>query len=101
MSVPRGAALPPEQFERIAKALSDPRRFEILELIAGREECACRLLVDRLPVAQATVSHHLKELVVAGLLEDRQEGQAKFFRLRRPVLDAYVAEVQRRLRTGG
>lgn len=100
MSATRSAVIPQEQFERIAKALSDPRRFEILELIAGREECACKLLVDRLPVAQATVSHHLKELVVAGLVEERQEGQSKFFRLRRPVLEGYMAEVQRRLKTG-
>lgn len=100
MSATRSTALPAEQFERIAKALSDPRRFEILELIASREECPCRLLVERIPVAQATVSHHVKELLVAGLLEERQEGQAKFFRLRRQVLEAYFEEVQRRLRFG-
>lgn len=98
MTPTRSAALPPGQFERIAKALSDPRRFEILELIAAREECPCRLLVDRLPVAQATVSHHVKELMVAGLLEERQEGQAKYYRLRRPALEGYWQEVRRRLR---
>jgi ArsR family transcriptional regulator, arsenate/arsenite/antimonite-responsive transcriptional repressor len=86
------------QFDRIAKALADPRRFQILERIAAMAECPCRTIVEELPVAQATVSHHLKELVVAGLLTERQEGQAKFFCLRREVLTDYFAEAARRLR---
>jgi len=98
MPTTRSTALAPGQFERIAKALADPRRFEILELISARAECPCRVLVERLPVAQATVSHHLKELVVAGLLEERQEGQAKHFQVRREVLCAYFEEAARRLR---
>lgn len=89
--------LGPGQFERIAKALADPRRFEMLSTIASRDEVACRLLVERFPVAQATVSHHLKELVVAGLVDERQEAQAKFYRLRRDILEAYQGELRRRL----
>ena len=99
MSTTREAGLAPGQFERIAKALSDPRRFEILELIAGRAECPCRVLVEGIPLAQATVSHHLKELVVAGLIMDRQEGQSKYFTIRREILAAYFAEAGRRLKT--
>ena len=48
-------------------------------------------------MAQATVSHHLKELVVAGLVDERQEAQAKFYRLRRDILEAYQGELRRRL----
>ncbi len=100
MATSRTAGLTVGQFERIAKALADPRRFEILELISARTECPCRVLVEKLPVAQATVSHHLKELVVAGLLDERQEGQAKHFCVRREVLNAYFEEAARRLRLG-
>lgn len=86
------------QFQRIAKALADPRRFEILEVIAaaGTELC-CGEVVECFPVAQATVSHHLKELVDAGLVEARAEGQFKLLRARPEVLEEYMSELQRRL----
>jgi ArsR family transcriptional regulator, arsenate/arsenite/antimonite-responsive transcriptional repressor len=89
--------LGPGQFERVAKALADPRRFEMLSTIASKHEVACRLLVDRFPVAQATISHHLKELLGAGLVDERREAQAKFYRLRRDTLEAYQSELRRRL----
>jgi ArsR family transcriptional regulator len=86
------------QFQRIAKALSDPRRFEILEVIAesGMELC-CGAVVERFPVAQATISHHLKELVDAGLVEARSEGQFKYLSARSDVLEEYTSELRRRL----
>jgi ArsR family transcriptional regulator len=86
------------QFQRIAKALADPRRFEILEVIAsaGNEMC-CGAVVECFPVAQATVSHHLKELIDAGLVETRAEGQFKYLRSRPEALTEYIAELQRRL----
>jgi ArsR family transcriptional regulator len=86
------------QFQRIAKALSDPRRFEVLEVIAesGMELC-CGAVVERFPVAQATISHHLKELVDAGLIEARSEGQFKYLSARTDVLEEYTSELRRRL----
>jgi ArsR family transcriptional regulator len=86
------------QFQRIAKALSDPRRFEILEVIAeaGSKLC-CGAVVERFPVAQATISHHLKELVDAGLVEARSEGQFKYLSARTDVLEEYTNELRRRL----
>jgi ArsR family transcriptional regulator len=86
------------QFQRIAKALSDPRRFEVLEVIAesGRELC-CGAVVERFPVAQATISHHLKELIDAGLVEARSEGQFKYLSARSDVLEEYTNELRRRL----
>lgn len=89
------------QFQRIAKALADPRRFEILEVIAGagaeEEEMCCGEVVDRFPVAQATVSHHLKELTEAGLVETRAEGQFKYLRARPEVLAEYIEQLNRRV----
>ena len=87
----------PEQFTRIAKALADPRRFEILEMIAGDDEVPCKRMVEEFPVSQATISHHLKELANAGLIEARREGQCGHYRMRPGVLAGYLAEVQRRL----
>ena len=86
-----------DQFQRIAKALADPRRFEILEHIAQRAEVGCQRLCGCFPVRQATISHHLKELAGAGLVESRREGQFVYYRTRPAVLDAYMAELRRRI----
>ena len=86
-----------EQFTRIAKALADPRRFEILEMISGQDEVPCKRMVEEFPVSQATISHHLKELANAGLIEARREGQCGHYRIRPGVLAEYLTEVERRL----
>lgn len=86
------------QFQRIAKALADPRRFEIFqEMAAADDEMSCGCIVDKFPVAQATVSHHLKELTDAGLIEMRPEGQFRYCRARLDVLGEYIRELQRRV----
>lgn len=87
------------QFQKVAKALADPRRFEIFQTIAtadhkgmcGGEVC------EEFSVAQATVSHHLKELTEAGLLVQRSEGQFKFWTLKQETMKEYIAELQSRL----
>lgn len=81
------------QFERIAKALADPRRFALLESIAGEETYPCQQLCHDFPVTKATISHHLKELVRAGLVEAERQGQYMNYRVRRDVLAAYGAEL--------
>lgn len=89
-----------EQFQRIAKALADPRRFEILEHIARQAEVGCRRLCGCFPVRQATISHHLKELASAGLVDSRREGQFVYYRARPSVLDDYMAELRKRMVAG-
>lgn len=54
---------------RFAKALSHPARVAIIRLLSKQEACYCGDLVNELPIAQATVSQHLKELKDAGLIE--------------------------------
>ena len=86
------------QFELIAKALADPRRMALLETIAGeRATCPCARLTDLFPVSKATISHHIKELVRAGLVEARREGQFLHCEVRREVMRAYTAELLRRV----
>jgi ArsR family transcriptional regulator len=52
----------------LAKALGHPARVEILKMLSQSGECVCGVIVDRLPLAQATVSQHLKVLKGAGLI---------------------------------
>jgi ArsR family transcriptional regulator, arsenate/arsenite/antimonite-responsive transcriptional repressor len=63
-------------------ALGDPARVRIVNLVATRDEpmCACHL-IEPLDLSQPTVSHHLKRLVDAGLLEREQRGKWAYFSL--------------------
>jgi ArsR family transcriptional regulator len=62
------------------KALADPARVRIVNLLATSEEpvCACEF-IPALGLAQATVSHHLKKLTEAGLLDREQRGKWAYF----------------------
>lgn len=75
---------------RVAKALSDPTRFQLLRAIAGRAELSCQELVARFPLAQATVSHHLKILSGAGLVSVRKEGAFHHYRVVPEALDEHA-----------
>jgi DNA-binding transcriptional ArsR family regulator len=58
----------------LAKALAHPGRLRILEILGGRRGCICGGLVEAMPLAQSTVSQHLKELREAGLIRGEIEG---------------------------
>jgi len=58
----------------IAKALSHPARIQILKILTEMDVCMCGDIVELLPLAQATVSQHLKELKRVGLIKGDIEG---------------------------
>ena len=58
----------------LAKALGHPARVRILRLLLSHDACYCGEIVDELPLAQATVSQHLKVLKEAGLIVGEIEG---------------------------
>lgn len=58
----------------IAKALSHPARIKILKILKEMNVCMCGDIVEQLPLAQATVSQHLKELKRVGLIQGDIEG---------------------------
>jgi ArsR family transcriptional regulator, arsenate/arsenite/antimonite-responsive transcriptional repressor len=74
------------------KALGDPTRVRIVNAIArsGGEVCACDL-VEPSGLAQPTVSHHLKKLLDAGLLEREQRGKWAFYSLKRDAVEKLAA----------
>jgi len=63
-----------QRLSRWAKALSHPARIAILKVIAKRNACICGEIVELMPLAQATVSQHLKELKAAGLIKGTIDG---------------------------
>jgi len=73
----------------ILKALADPRRYELLERIASAGcPLGCSQALAALPISPATLSHHVKELETAGLIDVRREGKFHFLSLRPRVLEA-------------
>ncbi len=61
------------EFARLAKALGHPARVRILRLLLGREGCVCGEIVEEMPLAQSTVSQHLKVLKESGLIQGEVE----------------------------
>jgi DNA-binding transcriptional ArsR family regulator len=63
-----------EELAALAKALGHPARVQILRLLVRRAACICGDIVDELPLAQSTVSQHLKVLKEAGLVRGEIDG---------------------------
>lgn len=79
-----------ERLATVFKALGEPTRLRLVSLIAGHqgaEACVCDLTAP-VGLSQPTVSHHLKILVEAGLLERAQRGKWAYYRLVPTALDA-------------
>ena len=68
------------------KALAHPARLAIVRLLAERDECVCGEIVDDLPLAQSTVSQHLKALKEAGIVQGTVEGRSTCYCLDPSVL---------------
>lgn len=63
-----------EELAALAKALGHPARVQIIRILVRREACVCGDIVDELPLAQSTVSQHLKVLKDAGLVRGEIDG---------------------------
>jgi ArsR family transcriptional regulator len=81
-----------EATARVFKALADPHRVKVVNLLATSSDpvCVCEF-TGPLGLSQPTVSHHLKKLVAAGLLEREQRGTWAYYSLRRDALGGLAA----------
>lgn len=82
---------------KVFKALCDPNRLAILELLQSGEKCAC-VLLEQLDLKQSGLSYHMKILCESGLVESRQEGKWTHYRLSGQGRDEAV-ELLKRLTT--
>jgi predicted transcriptional regulator len=65
---------PIDMFAKVCKALGHPARIRILKYLKGENRCICGKIVEMLPLAQSTVSQHLKCLKEAGLIKGEVDG---------------------------
>jgi ArsR family transcriptional regulator, arsenate/arsenite/antimonite-responsive transcriptional repressor len=76
-----------------ARALSHPARVAILKALAEKKECICGDLVDVLPLAQSTVSQHLKALKDVGLIQGTIDGPRSRYCIDWKVFERYQREI--------
>jgi ArsR family transcriptional regulator len=84
-----------DHFALIAKALADPRRYDILKRIASSPAATpCGQLLQCFDIVPATLSHHMKELESAGLIRSERVGKFVQYSPRTAVISAYLRRVR-------
>ena len=70
---------------KMLKAISDPKRLRIVDMLSCGELCAC-VILESFQITQPTLSHDMKVLVEAGLITDRREGKNIYYTLNKEAL---------------
>ncbi len=86
-----GLPLDEGEASSVARALAHPVRIRILHLLRSREGCYCGDLCDEIPLAQSTISQHLKVLREAGLVRGTREGTAVCYCVEEDRLEGFGA----------
>jgi ArsR family transcriptional regulator, arsenate/arsenite/antimonite-responsive transcriptional repressor len=99
MPAAKPITLTDDQALLIAKALADPRRYEILRRLRssacnGQPGMECRSVLDCFDISPATLSHHMKELETAQLVKAARKGKFVSYQLRSDILEAYFRRLK-------
>jgi ArsR family transcriptional regulator len=84
-----------KQTAKIAKALSDETRLRIYESIAHADEVNCGDICSEQTVGNASVSHHLRILSEAGLVDSRRQGQFIYYRAVAETMEEFIGHLRR------
>lgn len=80
-----------EEYAKVAKALSEPKRVKILDMLSCGEMCACDIL-EHFDFTQPTLSHHIKILVEASLVIAKKSGTWQYYSINEQVAQQYIQE---------
>lgn len=83
-----------ERVALVARALAHPSRIAIVRILATQSDCMGRDVFSQLPLAQSTVSQHLRVLRDAGVVESHAVGTSTVFCLATKALDGFAATIQ-------
>jgi ArsR family transcriptional regulator len=84
-----------KQIEKISKALGDAHRLRILQYISKKGGCGqCSEIQDVIELTQPSISHHVKILTEAGLIEAEKEGRNLKYTLNERLLDEYTSMLE-------
>jgi ArsR family transcriptional regulator, arsenate/arsenite/antimonite-responsive transcriptional repressor len=84
-----------DQVQLIARALADPRRYDILKKLSEKRcSTPCSAMRDCFDISPATLSHHMKELETAGLICSEKDGKFVHYTLQAPTLRAYLDQLK-------
>ncbi|QEM10515.1 MULTISPECIES: ArsR/SmtB family transcription factor [Mucilaginibacter] len=86
-----------QDLSMVAKALSHPARIAIMRILAQHKHFTCGEIVEILPLAQPTVSHHLKELMDARLITVAIDGKKSLYDVNWPTWNRYTAQFENML----
>ena len=78
---------------KILKAISDPKRLRIVDMLSCGELCACKIL-EEFHITQPTLSHDMKVLLEAGIVSDRREGKNTYYRLNQDRLSQFKTTLE-------
>ncbi len=79
---------------KILKAISDPKRLRIVDMLSCGELCACEIL-EAFQITQPTLSHDMKVLIAANVVTDRKEGKNIYYALNKRYLDTFQDTLER------
>ena len=89
-----------ESFLKVQRALAEPKRLEILERIRKLEADAgvmCSIVLAETDVSQSTFSHHVSELLEAGLVCGDKQGRAMLLSVNKPVIEEFLIELKQKM----
>lgn len=78
---------------KVLKAISDPKRLRIVDMLSCGELCACKIL-EAFHITQPTLSHDMKVLIEAKIVNDRREGKNIYYSLNKEQLDVFEKTMQ-------
>ena len=73
---------------KVLKAISDPKRLRIVDMLSCGELCACKIL-EAFHITQPTLSHDMKVLIEAKIVNDRRDGKNIYYSLNKEPLDVF------------